>query len=128
MSLLFQSFGYKHGIPADSDLVFDVRCLPNPHWEPTLRSLTGRHTPVVDYLAQNEQVGQMYRMIRDFIETWTPRFESENRSYLSVSIGCTGGQHRSVYIVERLGEHFRNKAGTKGHVFRSWMTSRCVRL
>jgi RNase adapter protein RapZ len=113
LSLLFQSFGYKHGVPSDSDLVFDVRCLPNPHWEPTLRNLTGRHRPVIDYLGQNEQVEQMYRMIRDFVETWTPRFESENRSYLSVSIGCTGGQHRSVYIVERLGEHFRGKAGAK---------------
>ncbi len=107
LSLLFQSFGFKHGAPTDSDFVFDVRCLPNPHWEPQLRSQTGRDQGVADYLQGHPLVEQMFTMLRDFLETWIPHFESENRSYLGVSIGCTGGQHRSVYLVERLANHFR---------------------
>ena len=107
LSLLFQSFGYKHGVPADSDYLFDIRCLPNPHWEPALRHQTGRDPAVVDYLSGHPLVEEMYGMLRDFLETWLPRFEAENRCYLSVSIGCTGGQHRSVYMVERLARHFR---------------------
>lgn len=113
MSLLIQSFAFKHGVPADSDFVFDVRCLPNPHWEPGLRPLTGKDQGVIDFLARHDKVEQMYRMIRDFIDTWTPCFQAENRSYLSISVGCTGGQHRSVYLVERLGEHFRGRSGVK---------------
>ncbi|HDP89411.1 MAG TPA: RNase adapter RapZ [Thioalkalivibrio sp.] len=107
LSLLFQSFGYKHGAPADSDYVFDIRCLPNPHWEPRLRQQTGRDPGVVEYLEGHPLVEEMYGMLRDFLETWIPRFEAENRCYLSVSVGCTGGQHRSVYMVERLARHFR---------------------
>ena len=112
LSLLFQSFGFKHGAPTDSDFVFDVRCLPNPHWEPRLRSQTGRDREVVEYLEGHPLVEEMYEQVRNFLETWIPRFESENRSYLSVSIGCTGGQHRSVYLAERLAQHFRE---THGH-------------
>lgn len=113
LSLLFQSFGYKHGIPPDSDFVFDSRCLPNPHWEPSLRSLTGLDEPVRDYLASQPQVEEMYRMICDYIGFWTPQFESENRSYLTVSVGCTGGQHRSVYLIERLSAYFREARGDR---------------
>ncbi len=108
LSLLFQSFGYKHGVPPDSDYVFDVRCLPNPHWESKLRSLTGQDPEVVDYLRSHREVEEMFESLRIFLEQWIPVFESENRRYLSVSIGCTGGQHRSVYLAERLSMHFRH--------------------
>ena len=106
MSLVFQSFGYKHGVPRDADFVFDLRCLPNPHWEPDLRDLTGRDDAVRDYLARRDEVRQMERQLTGLLETWIPRFEAENRSYLTVALGCTGGRHRSVYLVERLREHF----------------------
>ncbi len=111
MSILFQSFGFKHGIPNDADFVFDVRCLPNPHWEPMLRPLTGRDLAVQEFLEQQDGVTRMYNQIRDFLEEWIPAFERENRSYLTVAIGCTGGQHRSVYLSERLAEHFRRSRG-----------------
>jgi UPF0042 nucleotide-binding protein len=111
LSLLFESFGYKHGVPKDADFVFDVRCLPNPHWEPRLRPLTGRDRDVCDYLQSQESVGRMLSQIRDFVEEWLPSFERENRSYLTVAVGCTGGQHRSVYLAECLGEHFRQRYG-----------------
>ena len=107
LSLLFSSFGYKHGLPPDADFVFDVRCLPNPYWEPHLRPLTGLDTDVQSFLEQQPMVGRMYEDIRDFLETWVPHFEAENRSYMTVAVGCTGGYHRSVYMVERLGAHFR---------------------
>ncbi|APZ43939.1 RNase adapter RapZ [Acidihalobacter ferrooxydans] len=109
LGLQFQSFGFKHGVPTDSDYVFDVRCLPNPHWEPRLRSQTGLDPAVREYLEAHPMVEQMYDDLRRFLENWIPRFEAENRNYLSVSIGCTGGQHRSVYLVQRLGEHFRTE-------------------
>jgi UPF0042 nucleotide-binding protein len=107
LSLLFQSFGYKHGVPTDADFVFDVRCLPNPHWEPQLRPLTGLDEAVVMYLQQQPQVSEMFEQLREFLETWIPHFENENRSYLTVALGCTGGQHRSVFLAERLAAHFR---------------------
>lgn len=110
LSLLFTSFGFKHGIPKDADFVFDVRCLPNPHWEPQLRPLTGRDAAVRDYLESDAEVERMYSDIRDFIAEWLPSFEREARSYLTVAIGCTGGQHRSVYLVERLNEHFQQES------------------
>jgi len=110
LSLLFTSFGFKHGIPKDADFVFDVRCLPNPHWEPRLRPLTGRDADVRDYLEDHSSVQQMYANIRDFIAQWLPSFEREGRSYLTVAIGCTGGQHRSVYLTERLGAHFQQES------------------
>lgn len=108
LSLLFKSFGYKHGIPDDADFVFDARCLPNPHWEAALRPLTGQDAAVVRFLEEQEVVGEMLEQIRSFLENWIPRFEKERRNYLTIAIGCTGGQHRSVYLVDRLGSHFGN--------------------
>jgi UPF0042 nucleotide-binding protein len=109
LTLLFQSFGYKHGIPLDSDLVFDVRCLPNPHYSPDLRPLTGCDAPVIDFLENSPDVQQMYGDIRDFVARWLPSFVADNRSYLTVAIGCTGGQHRSVYLAEKLARHFEHQ-------------------
>jgi UPF0042 nucleotide-binding protein len=107
MTLLFQSFAYKHGIPLDADLVFDVRCLPNPFYDPNLRALTGKDRAVVDFLETDVNVKRMYSDIRNFLETWLPSFLADNRSYVTVAIGCTGGAHRSVYFVETLARHFR---------------------
>ncbi len=109
ISLLFQSFGFKHGSPTDSDFVFDVRCLPNPHWEADLRPLTGQDPGVVEFLQSYEIVDRMFQQIADFIDNWVPEFEAQNRYYLTVSIGCTGGQHRSVYLSEILATHFKDK-------------------
>jgi UPF0042 nucleotide-binding protein len=106
LTLLFQSFGFKHGLPLDSDMVFDVRCLPNPFYDPKLRPLSGKDREVVRFLEGEESVGRMLEDIRRFVETWLPSFIRDNRNYLSISIGCTGGQHRSVYMVERLASHF----------------------
>ena len=102
LSLLLRSFGYKHGIPGDADFVFDARCLPNPHWQPGLRNLTGRDREVVEYLEEEAVVQEYYQQLENFLTSWLPRFREDNRSYLSIAIGCTGGQHRSVYLVERL--------------------------
>ena len=107
LSLLFQSFGYRHGLPGDSDFVFDARGLPNPYWEPALRPLTGKDPAVVNYLQQQETVSTFVADITDFLERWIPKFEDSNRRYLTVSVGCTGGYHRSVYVVEKLAAHFR---------------------
>jgi len=112
LSVLFQSFGFKHGTPTDSDFVFDVRCLPNPHWEHKLRPLTGLDAEVIEFLKNHVEVGQMLDYIRDFLQNWIPKFEQQNRYYLTVSIGCTGGQHRSVYIAQQLCEDFRDKIDT----------------
>lgn len=109
LSLLFESFGYKHGIPGDADFVFDARCLPNPHWEAALRPLTGLDDGVVNYLESHAIVGELLEQIRSFMATWIPHFERESRSYLTVAIGCTGGQHRSVYLVDRLSRYFRER-------------------
>ncbi len=108
MSLLFESFGFKNGVPADADFVFAVRCLPNPHWEPQLRPLTGRDRPVIEFLCRQPEVMDMIADLRRFLEAWLPRFEASNRSYLTVAIGCTGGQHRSVFITEALVRHFNS--------------------
>lgn len=107
LTLLFESFGFKHGIPLDADYVFDVRCLPNPHYDPVLRPLSGRDRAVIDFLENTPQVQKMYADIRNFVEDWLPSFVADNRSYLTVAIGCTGGQHRSVYFAERLAQHFK---------------------
>jgi UPF0042 nucleotide-binding protein len=112
LSVLFQSFGFKHGTPTDSDFVFDVRCLPNPHWEHKLRPLTGLDAEVIEFLQNHAEVGQMLEYIRDFLQNWIPKFEQQNRYYLTVSIGCTGGQHRSVFIAQQLCEDFRDKIDT----------------
>jgi len=102
LSILVQSFGFKHGLPADTDYIFDVRCLPNPHWEDQLKELNGKDEPVIRYLEGFDDVISMMQSINDFLKTWIPCFEKENRSYLTISIGCTGGQHRSVYLVEKI--------------------------
>ncbi|RFC32521.1 MAG: UPF0042 nucleotide-binding protein [Candidatus Nitrotoga sp. SPKER] len=107
ITLLFQSFGFKNGIPLDADLVFDVRCLPNPHYDPVLRPLTGRDAAVIEFLERNQNVQKMCEDIRSFVENWLPCFIADNRSYLTVAIGCTGGQHRSVYLVEKLARYFK---------------------
>ena len=106
LTLLFQSFGFKNGIPLDADMVFDVRCLPNPHYDPVLRPLTGRDAPVIEFLDRLPMVQKMYDDIRTFIENWLPGYIADNRSYLTVALGCTGGQHRSVYLAEKLARHF----------------------
>jgi len=106
LTLLLESFGFKHGVPLDADLVFDVRCLPNPHYEPALQSLTGRDPPVVRFLEPLPEVERMYGDIRHFVSSWLPDYAKDNRNYLTVAIGCTGGRHRSVYLVERLAREF----------------------
>lgn len=105
LSILFQSFGYKNGVPADTDFTFDVRCLPNPHWEQHLRSLTGEDPQVIKYLESHAEVEGMLESIGSFLEQWIPSFEKDGRSYLTISIGCTGGQHRSVYLANRLARY-----------------------
>jgi UPF0042 nucleotide-binding protein len=107
LSLMFESFGYKHGIPGDADFVFDVRSLPNPHWETALRKLNGRDPAVIEYLAGFASVRSMIADLTAFLEKRLSEFSQANRSYLTIAIGCTGGQHRSVYIAEQLAEHFR---------------------
>ncbi len=109
LSLLFQSFGFKYGIPEGADFVFDVRCLPNPHWLTELRSQTGLDEGVVNYLESMPEVKDMLGDITAFLEKWLPSFLAENRAYVTVAVGCTGGNHRSVYLVERLARHFRSR-------------------
>lgn len=108
LSLLIQSFGYKKGVPPDADYVFDVRCLPNPYWEPNLRSLTGRDELVINFLNSKNIVKKMYESIIDFTQNWIPHIKANNRCYLTIAIGCTGGQHRSVYMTERLALFYQN--------------------
>ena len=110
LTLLFESFGYKDGIPLDADLVFDVRCLPNPHYDAALRPLTGLDRPVIDFLCADAACGKMLEDIHRFVADWLPSFERDSRSYLTVAIGCTGGRHRSVYFVEALAARFRGQA------------------
>jgi UPF0042 nucleotide-binding protein len=110
LTLLFESFGFKNGIPLDADLVFDVRCLPNPHYDPALRPLTGRDAEVIRFLEAQPEVARMEADLRRFIGDWLPAYIRDNRSYLTVGIGCTGGQHRSVYLAEKLAAHFRESA------------------
>ena len=109
LSLLFNSFGFKNGAPADSDFVFDVRCLPNPHWEPNLRALTGQDREVIAFLQEQDDVQQMLEHIKDYLHFVIPKFIKQNRYYLTVSIGCTGGQHRSVFIAEALHDIFKEQ-------------------
>jgi len=106
LTLLLESFGFKHGVPLDADLVFDVRCLANPHYEPALQPLTGRDPPVVAFLEREPAVERMYDDIQRFVGSWLPAYALDNRNYLTVAIGCTGGRHRSVYLVERLAKVF----------------------
>jgi len=108
LTLLFQSFGFKHGIPLDADLVFDVRCIPNPHYDPHLRDLTGQSPEVIRFLEAQPNVSKMVIDIRRFLDTWLPVYMRDNRAYLTVAIGCTGGQHRSVYFAETLAAYFHD--------------------
>ncbi|MFJ2992269.1 RNase adapter RapZ [Pandoraea sp. NPDC087047] len=110
LTLMFESFGFKHGVPLDADLVFDVRSLPNPYYDLQLRPLTGRDQPVIDFLSAIPEVDEMINDIASYLKKWLPSYMRDNRSYLTVAIGCTGGQHRSVFISETLGERFRNEA------------------
>ena len=107
VSLMFQSFGFKHSVPRDTDFVFDVRCLPNPYWQVALRPLTGRDRQVREFLEAEPKVLHMRRDLIGLLESWIPKFEADGRSYLTFSFGCTGGQHRSVYMAEQLSQHFR---------------------
>ena len=107
LTLLFESFAFKFGVPLDADIVFDVRVIPNPFYDTALRPLTGRDQPVIDYLDTQPEAEALFADIRDFVAKWLPSFEKDNRSYLTVAIGCTGGQHRSVYIAERLAAFFK---------------------
>lgn len=109
LTVLFQSFGYKHGVPLDADLVFDVRCLPNPHYEPLLAPQSGKDPAVVQYLERHPDVERMYADIHRFVSSWLPEYARDNRNYLTVAIGCTGGQHRSVYLAERLARAFTER-------------------
>jgi RNase adapter protein RapZ len=109
LSITFESFGFKHGIPGDADFVFDARSIPNPYWEPTLRKLTGRDAEVVKFLEAQEAAGRLIEDIARFIDARVPEYQANNRGYLTVAVGCTGGQHRSVYIVDRLAERFAKR-------------------
>lgn len=109
LSITFESFGFKHGIPGDADFVFDARSLPNPYWEPTLRSLTGRDVEVIQYLESHTSVAQLIDDIDRFVEARVPEYQASSRGYLTVAVGCTGGQHRSVYIVDRLAARFATR-------------------
>ena len=103
-AFLIESFGFKRGMPVDADLVFDVRCLPNPYWKPDLRDFSGLDQPVVEYLSSQPDVEEMYQDIFSYLNKWLPRFAASNRAYVTVAIGCTGGHHRSVYLANRLGD------------------------
>ncbi|WP_032093529.1 MULTISPECIES: RNase adapter RapZ [Pasteurellaceae] len=109
LKIIVESFGFKYGLPLDADYVFDVRFLPNPHWNPELRPLTGLDKPVADFLNKHTEVNNFIYQTRSYIETWLPMLEQNNRSYLTIAIGCTGGKHRSVYIAQQLGEYFLAK-------------------
>ena len=109
LSLLFESFAYKRGVPADADFVFDARVLPNPHWNPALRPFSGRDGDVRDYLDAQAEVSEYFAQVSTFLDTWLPRLRGETRSYVTVAFGCTGGKHRSVYLAERLAQHARGQ-------------------
>lgn len=109
MSILVQSFGFKYGTPSDTDFIFDSRCLPNPHWEESLRHQDGRSEEVADYLRRYSSVTEMQQDILEFLLKWVPRFQQENRSYMTISIGCTGGQHRSVYLAESIAAELKQQ-------------------
>jgi len=107
LTLMFQSFAFKRGLPLDADFVFDARCLPNPHWQPHLRPLSGKDAGVRDYLDGEPLVGEYFNDTARWLDAWLPRFEQDDRSYVTISIGCTGGRHRSVYLVEKLAAYYR---------------------
>ena len=109
MSILIQSFGFKRGVPVDADLVFDVRMLPNPHWIPDLRSKTGLDDAVREFLEQQDMTNELYADLRSYLDNWLPRYREGNRSYMTIAVGCTGGQHRSVYLANRLFQHYQEQ-------------------
>ncbi|HTM29161.1 MAG TPA: RNase adapter RapZ [Rhodanobacter sp.] len=109
LTLMFQSFAFKRGLPLDADFVFDARCLPNPHWHAHLRPLSGKDAPVREFLDTEPLVGEYFADTARWLDTWLPRFEQDDRSYVTISIGCTGGRHRSVYLVEKLAAHYRSR-------------------
>ncbi len=107
ISLLFTSFGFKNGAPNDADFVYDARCLPNPHWDESLRPFSGKDEPVINFLDSQPDAQEFYWQLKVFLQTWIPRFEQDNRNYLTIAVGCTGGQHRSVYLTEKLAANFK---------------------
>ena len=109
LSLLFQSFAYRHGVPADADFVFDARVLPNPHWDARLRPLSGRDAEVRDYLDAQQEVALYFTQVQQFLDTWLTKLRSETRSYATIAFGCSGGRHRSVYLAERMAVHCRQQ-------------------
>ena len=109
MAVQFQSFGFKNGVSVDTDIVFDIRCLPNPYWIIQLRSLNGLDQDVIEFLESQNEVQDMYSDIKNFLARWLPKFEANSRSYITIAIGCTGGQHRSVYFCEKLKNYFTEK-------------------
>jgi UPF0042 nucleotide-binding protein len=108
LTLMFQSFAFKHGLPLDADFVFDARCLPNPHWQAHLRPLSGKDAPVREFLDAQPLVSEYFADTARWLDAWLPRFEQDDRSYVTISIGCTGGRHRSVYLVEKLAAYYRS--------------------
>ncbi|TWT19121.1 RNase adapter RapZ [Luteimonas marina] len=117
LSLLFESFAYRRGLPADADFVFDARGLPNPHWDPRLKPLSGRDGGVREYLEARPEVNEYVAQVTTFLDTWLPRMQSDTRSYVTVAFGCTGGRHRSVYLAETLAEHARGRGWTEVATF-----------
>ncbi|SES90914.1 RNase adapter RapZ [Thorsellia anophelis] len=109
LTIVFESFGFKHGLPIDADYVFDVRFLPNPHWDPKLRPMTGLDKPVAAFLGRHTEVHNFIYQTRSYLEQWLPMLETNNRSYLTIAVGCTGGKHRSVYVAEQLADYFRSR-------------------
>jgi UPF0042 nucleotide-binding protein len=109
LTLMFQSFAFRRGLPLDADFVFDARCLPNPHWQAHLRPLSGKDEPVRDFLESEALVGEFFTDTARWLDAWLPRFEEDDRSYLTISVGCTGGRHRSVYLVEKLAAYYRDR-------------------
>jgi UPF0042 nucleotide-binding protein len=110
-SLLFQSFAYRHGVPDDADFVFDARSLPNPYWEPSLRDHTGRDDAVAQFMDRHDEAARFLADVTAFLDRWLPSLVRSNRSYLTIAVGCTGGQHRSVYLAEKLAAHFNGRLG-----------------
>jgi RNase adapter protein RapZ len=108
LNVTFVSFGFKHGMPRNLDFMFDVRCLPNPFWEESIKHFSGQDLPVIEYLEEQADVQEYFWQLKSFLHTWLPRFQSGTRSYVTIGIGCTGGRHRSVFITERLADHFSN--------------------
>ncbi|NND81268.1 MAG: RNase adapter RapZ [Gammaproteobacteria bacterium] len=127
LTLLFQSFGFKYGTPVDADFVFDVRCLPNPYWNEALRPLTGKDAEVIEFLTAQPECQQMLDHIRTFLEYWLPCFIADNRNYITVAIGCTGGQHRSVFLSESLSKHFAEHGLGDPHVILTQIRHRELR-